>query len=87
VEERKINPETISKDVQKKEFARFTEDYNTGKKYNHLVCCPGLDYHFLQRLYHMKSTIIWRLMNDVCQLYDKANIFLRQMTCMTSMPT
>lgn len=30
VEERKINPETISKEQQKKEFARFVEDYNTG---------------------------------------------------------
>lgn len=31
VEERKINPETITKDQTKKEFARFVEDYNTGK--------------------------------------------------------
>jgi hypothetical protein len=30
VEERKINPETISKEQEKKEFARFTEDFNTG---------------------------------------------------------
>ena len=30
VEERMINPETISKDQTKKEFARFVEDYNTG---------------------------------------------------------
>ncbi|KAJ6578902.1 hypothetical protein DFH09DRAFT_1030835 [Mycena vulgaris] len=29
VEERKINPETISKDQNKKEYARFMEDYNT----------------------------------------------------------
>jgi len=29
VEERKINPERISKDQSKKEFARFVEDYNT----------------------------------------------------------
>ncbi|KAF9046498.1 hypothetical protein BJ165DRAFT_1472139 [Panaeolus papilionaceus] len=29
VEERKINPETVSKDQQKKEFSRFVEDYNT----------------------------------------------------------
>ncbi|KIK70946.1 hypothetical protein GYMLUDRAFT_33037 [Collybiopsis luxurians FD-317 M1] len=29
VEERVINPETISKDQKKKEFARFVEDYNT----------------------------------------------------------
>ncbi|KAJ3779183.1 hypothetical protein EV361DRAFT_810262 [Lentinula raphanica] len=29
VEERKINPETISKDQNKKEFARFIEDFNT----------------------------------------------------------
>lgn len=30
VEERKINPETISKEQTKKEFAQFVEDYNTG---------------------------------------------------------
>ena len=30
VEERMINPETMSKDQTKKEFARFVEDYNTG---------------------------------------------------------
>lgn len=29
VEERKINPETISKDRTKKEFAVYVEDYNT----------------------------------------------------------
>ncbi|KAI0076385.1 hypothetical protein K474DRAFT_1598105, partial [Panus rudis PR-1116 ss-1] len=29
VEERKINPETITKDQTKKEFAKFVEDYNT----------------------------------------------------------
>lgn len=36
VEERKINPETISKDQNKKEFARFVEDYNTGTTCPHL---------------------------------------------------
>ncbi|KAF9494132.1 hypothetical protein BDN71DRAFT_1418491 [Pleurotus eryngii] len=29
VEERKINPETVSKDQNKKEFSRFVEDFNT----------------------------------------------------------
>jgi len=29
VEERKINPETITKDQSKKEFAKFVEDFNT----------------------------------------------------------
>jgi len=29
VEERKMNPERMSKDQNKKEFARFVEDYNT----------------------------------------------------------
>ena len=33
VEERKINPETITKDQTKKEFARFAEDYNTGEAF------------------------------------------------------
>jgi hypothetical protein len=31
VEERKLNPEIMSKDQNKKEFARFMEDYNTGE--------------------------------------------------------
>lgn len=30
VEERKINPETITKDQSKKEFAKYVEDFNTG---------------------------------------------------------
>jgi hypothetical protein len=30
LEERKINPEAISKDQERKEFAVFVEDYNTG---------------------------------------------------------
>jgi hypothetical protein len=30
VEERKINPETLSKDQERKEFAHFIEDFNTG---------------------------------------------------------
>jgi len=30
VEERKINPETQSKESTRKEFAQFMEDYNTG---------------------------------------------------------
>ena len=30
VEERKINPETVTKDQNRKEFARFVEDFNTG---------------------------------------------------------
>lgn len=34
VEERIINPETMSKDQTKKEFARFVEDYNTGMHYS-----------------------------------------------------
>ena len=32
VDERKINPETISKDRTKKEFAVYVEDYNTGEQ-------------------------------------------------------
>jgi len=33
VEERKMNPERMSKDQNKKEFARFVEDYNTGQSW------------------------------------------------------
>jgi len=40
VEERKINPETISKDQNKKEFMRYVEDFNTAtlphEKYYHM---------------------------------------------------
>ena len=39
VEERMINPETISKDQTKKEFARFVEDYNTGMYYQQYLYC------------------------------------------------
>lgn len=39
VEERIINPETMSKDQTKKEFARFVEDYNTG------TCCCEIKSH------------------------------------------
>jgi hypothetical protein len=42
VEERKINPETISKEVNKKEFARFVEDFNTG-----VLCSPYNGLHLL----------------------------------------
>jgi hypothetical protein len=31
VEERTINPETLPRDKEKKEFLRFIEDFNTGK--------------------------------------------------------
>ena len=37
VEERKINPETQSKESTRKEFAQFMEDYNTGS-YFHSMC-------------------------------------------------
>lgn len=40
VEERKVNPETITKDQNKKEFAKFVEDFNTAtlphEKYYHM---------------------------------------------------
>jgi len=41
VEERKINPETQSKDNTKKEFARFMEDYNTGSSSQPTCLCSG----------------------------------------------
>lgn len=31
MEERHINPETLVKDKERKEFLRFVEDFNTGK--------------------------------------------------------
>lgn len=42
VEERKVNPETVSKDQTRKEFARFVEDYNTGAScVSHLPFCDS----------------------------------------------
>ena len=31
VEEKKLNPETLSKEKTRKEFASFVEDFNTGE--------------------------------------------------------
>jgi hypothetical protein len=31
VEERKINPETVKKDKEKKEWSVYVEDFNTGQ--------------------------------------------------------
>lgn len=45
VEERKINPETVSKDQSKKEFARFIEDYNTGICSSSMLCSTGFESH------------------------------------------
>lgn len=42
VEERKINPETISKEQNKKEFAKYVEDYNTGVFPSSLTLSPTL---------------------------------------------
>lgn len=45
VEERKINPETITHQQTKKEFARFVEDYNTGSSSRLLPCPINLHLH------------------------------------------
>ena len=44
VEERKINPETISKEQNKKEFAKYVEDYNTGTSLLHAILFLNLWY-------------------------------------------
>jgi hypothetical protein len=44
VEERKINPETISKEQNKKEFAKYVEDYNTGTSPWSMSSFPALQY-------------------------------------------
>jgi hypothetical protein len=59
VEERMINPETISKEQNKKEFAKFTEDYNTGlypTSFSFFILFLTVD--GLQRLYPTKSIMI-----------------------------
>lgn len=45
VEERKINPETLSKDTERKEFARYMEDYNTGALESTLHHVPNSHQH------------------------------------------
>lgn len=46
VEERVINPETITKDQTKKEFAKFVEDYNTGSSpLSNPLCLYALGAH------------------------------------------
>lgn len=39
IEERKINPETVKKDTEKKEWTVFVEDYNTGRSSFILTLC------------------------------------------------
>ena len=41
VEERKINPETQSKESTRKEFAQFVEDYNTGPYFPFTLAFSG----------------------------------------------
>ena len=38
VEERRLNPENLSKDKQRKEFLTFVEDYNTATLAHEKVC-------------------------------------------------
>lgn len=65
MEERKINPETISKDQNKKEFIRFVEDFNTGGT---MLLRPYLlfsDVVSLQQRFHMKNITTWKHMSVV----------------------
>ena len=86
VEERKINPETVSKEQQKKEFSRFVEDYNTGisasssSPSSHSVT-------FIQLLYLTRSTTTWKPTRDVCRHLDKENTCHLQMIHTISRPT
>ncbi len=41
-----INPETLTRDQNKKEFARFVEDFNTGELSSSLAIYPLLDFAF-----------------------------------------
>jgi hypothetical protein len=81
VEERKINPETITKDANKKEFARFMEDYNTGK-----FALSSRPYYSTkptgQPLYQMKSTTIWSRTTAGWLLSGKESSYPRRMTRM-----
>jgi hypothetical protein len=57
-----MNPEKMSKDQNKKEFARFVEDYNTGRFYPSF-CIPSLIViPTSQLLCLMKNFTIWRPM-------------------------
>ena len=74
VEERKINPETITKDQNKKEFARFVEDYNTG-----MLRLSRLEGHVAdsssQLPSRMRSSTPWTPMNDAWTLFVQAHTF------------
>lgn len=53
LEERKLNPEGLSKDQERKEFAVFVEDYNTGTSPT-LYCAGQLQRILLATLPHEK---------------------------------
>lgn len=59
MEERKINPETTTKDQQKREFSRFVEDYNTGEIVPHVFysCLTHLSLATLphEKYYNMEA--------------------------------
>ena len=60
-----INPETISKDATKKEFAKFVEDFNTGELSSHAYVEFLLSVmRIAKRRSAMKSIMIWRDMNE-----------------------
>ena len=86
VEERKINPETVSKEQQKKEFSRFVEDYNTGMSAS--SSSPSIDsVAFIQLHYPTRSTTTWKPTRDVCQHSDKENTCHLQMIHTILRPT
>ena len=62
LEERKINPEAVSKDQEKKEFLKFVEDFNTGTP--PILYLSPLHLHSFQQRFHMKNTTTWKPTND-----------------------
>lgn len=69
VEERKINPETITKDQQKKEFSRFVEDFNTGMRFL---------YYFKQAISAGRSATLPHEKYYNMEAYEKRMSALRQ---------
>ena len=71
VEERKINPETISKEQNKKEFAKYVEDYNTGASPSSMTSFSILQsYSRIATLSHEKYYHI--------EAYERRMVALRQ---------
>jgi hypothetical protein len=68
LEERKINPEAISKDQEKKEFSKFVEDFNTG----------------MSRIFHLFAFLTYALATLPHEKYYHMEAYERRMSALRS---